>query len=764
MPKFNWTDITREDVIKAIRKFIIENLEFPEPRSTFLVYENKRLPAKHIRGMAYAVHYGYEISKSDFGGGMETVRFFERLGFEVDYRGSSVANLREKMSESSADGTVSRENSVDSNRCKEVKVIKETKPITKKKESSEKISIPAKQVIEQKNALQLILNKMFDGDIVCEKTYPWLKTPEVIQDEYKELFFALSSYRGNTAFAKKNVTLRCDFVCEGQKLIIEYDERQHFSTARKVALESYRNIPVYFDRELWIKACDDIDAKDNAPQNRDEVRAYYDSTRDIECYKHGYRIVRIMHGQIDFEKPDAIEKLKKLIPQNIPERNQIEISDFAKILKVCMYLQTDELKDKKNWDKAMEKVKQSDVDLVVFPEYCFVPGIERLYEVDLCKEKDIDLVFDTCLEISEYLGRAVVVSSQDAFGSIYSVYSNAFASEEETVSKLYVKHTMTYSSALEFENYRSLVEENLFGAILYKGFKIGMTICYDCNHALFSRMYELCDGVDLIVNSTGGNVVYDKWFKYNKARAIENSCYNLVTMGGDGNQDNPHCYVYGFNSNGGLLKPLNLNGKSYITNDPGGLYVYEVNKNPGNADTDDSNIFETVNKKWQLEVPIGNIQTIIDKADIILDNMYRLKVAKMNVILCIVDGMDIMKAEKVLPLLYSPEIKKYGNRKYIIVNRHEHIDETFYREKLSTILKVRSMENFCAVILESDDINKCFQCGKNRTAQVVRATDGFFGIDLDRTTGPEAIWKNKQGMKAEWRDHFEWLINKAATM
>ena len=54
-----------------------------------------------------------------------------------------------------------------------------------------------------------------------------------------------------------------------------------------------------------------------------------------------------------------------------------------------------------------------------------------------------------------------------------------------------------------------------------------MTICYDCNHALFSRMYGIY-GIDLIINSTGGNVVYDKWFKYNKVRAIENECYTLV--------------------------------------------------------------------------------------------------------------------------------------------------------------------------------------------------------------------------------------------
>ena len=85
MAKFNWVDITKEDVVRAIEKFLAYNPEHPEPRSTFLLYDGKKLPAKHIRGMAYAEHYGVEISKSDFGGGQETVRFFERLGFKVAY-------------------------------------------------------------------------------------------------------------------------------------------------------------------------------------------------------------------------------------------------------------------------------------------------------------------------------------------------------------------------------------------------------------------------------------------------------------------------------------------------------------------------------------------------------------------------------------------------------------------------------------------------------------------------------------------------------
>lgn len=44
LAKYNWVEITREDVIKAIEKFLANNPEYPEPRSTFLVYDGKRLP------------------------------------------------------------------------------------------------------------------------------------------------------------------------------------------------------------------------------------------------------------------------------------------------------------------------------------------------------------------------------------------------------------------------------------------------------------------------------------------------------------------------------------------------------------------------------------------------------------------------------------------------------------------------------------------------------------------------------------------------
>ncbi|MEG2290853.1 MAG: hypothetical protein RSA29_07465 [Clostridium sp.] len=304
MSIINWMDIKWEDVIKAIEIFNNENPEYPSPKSTFLIYNGKKLPAKHIRGMAYKVAYGKEISKNDFGGGMETVRFFERLGFEVFYTGISEhidtkSAMKQKQQKQKVEKKIEKVQS---------KLLESGKQI-----SISTIKIPSKAGIEQKNALQLLLNRMFNGDIVCEKTFPWLKTPDAIEGDYENLYKSISEYRGDKAFAKRNVKLRCDFVCESEKLIIEYDERQHFSGARKVSLLAYLDILVYFDRQLWIQACNDINAKDGQRVNRNEVRAYYDSTRDIESSKYGYKLVRIMHGQIDFEAVGAEESLRKLL-------------------------------------------------------------------------------------------------------------------------------------------------------------------------------------------------------------------------------------------------------------------------------------------------------------------------------------------------------------------------------------------------------------------------------------------------------------------
>lgn len=698
MPKINWMGITREDVIKAIEIFLAENPKYPNSKSTFIIYNGEKLPAKHIRGMAYKVAYGKEISKNDFGGGMETVRFFERLGFEVLYTAKYVET-----------NTVIKQKQLDQKAINKAEIAQSRPLKAEKQVLMGKIKIPSKGVIKQKNALQLLLNKMFNGDIVCEKTFPWLKTPDLIQGEYENLYKALSEYRGDKAFAKRNVQLRCDFVCESEKLIIEYDERQHFTEARKISLLSYLDIPVHFDRELWIRACNDIQAKDGQPVNRDEARAYYDSIRDIEASKHGYKLIRIMHGQIDFEAIEAEESLKKLL--NVEQEVKKDSKSLTKdSLKVALYLQTDELKNKVDFTKAIEVVKKSNFDIFVLPEFSYCHFHSLLTNSDIRKEEDLNNIFNACLNFSEEIGKAVILSSVDKYGIIFSVFANSFADETETTNALYIKHTKTSYSSFELENYREL-SKSMFEPILFKGYRIGMTICYDCNHSLFSRMYGI-KGVDIIINSTGGN----------------------------GKVSTPHSYVYGFNPNGKELKPQNIMKKTTELNSPGGIYVYDTSLDDGGTSQDTSlNQTKTFNKNYHIEIPVAGVDKILSQSKILADGIYVYKLKDKNVIFCLVEGNDILKPEKVLSLLYTKELKKISNKRYIIVNKHKYIEDEFFENKLSVVLKVRSMENFCAVILESDNINQCYQCGKNRTSQVLLSRNMKFAIDLDRTSGPEAI-------------------------
>lgn len=765
MSKNPWNEITREDVLKAICLFEAEHPIHPEARSTFLVFHGKRYPAKHIRGMAYQIHFGREIQKGEYSGGLDTVRFFEKLGFEMHYTHRSINT--HSVTKGPETGYVGNKNQKillpdSASKCKET-----PKPVF----DPGRVTIPSKGVIEQKNALQLLLNRMFYGDVVCEKTFSWMKTPAEITGEYALLYHRLSAYRGDKNFAKRNVTLRCDFVCENSKLIIEYDERQHFSEARKISLLAYPDVPLHYDRELWISACQDIQAKDNYPVNRDEVRAFYDSTRDIEAAKHGYTLVRIMHGQIDFQSANAYKKLAELLdaamrvnsePEVLrtPDLNSCtEIVTAKEPIKIGLYLQTNELfGNRKIFKKAMDAVRTSDIDILVFPEFSYVPFVEAFYSADIRFSDSIQYLYDRVLELSRYLGRAVVICNEDKQGAIVCIYANSFAEETETKCKHYIKHTMTNFSACDVVGYREMAE-SIFQPILYKGYRIGLTICYDCNHAIFSRKYGQ-NGVDIILNCTGGNVVYGKWFKYNKVRAIENGCFTFVTMGGDGTMINPHNYVYGFTPSGKEMIPTLLNGKyTGKKNISGGIYVYDTADDNGSAEPDSSvNQAESPNKMSDLDIPVDGVDNFLHSAKTLTDKIYVLHHRTVNVILCLIDGADILRPEKVLKLLYAEVLKPICNKRYIIINRWDKVDLGFYETTLSVVLKVRSMENYCAVVLESGNLKKCYQCGQNRTAQVVKAENNHWGIDLRRTGGPETIWRNKSGMKESWRDNVEWLI------
>lgn len=87
MERHDWSPVTREHVLEAVRRFEANPGEYRHrpPRNTFLITDGKAYPGKVIRGIAYQVCFGTPISTEDYNGGRQTVRFFERLGFTTRY-------------------------------------------------------------------------------------------------------------------------------------------------------------------------------------------------------------------------------------------------------------------------------------------------------------------------------------------------------------------------------------------------------------------------------------------------------------------------------------------------------------------------------------------------------------------------------------------------------------------------------------------------------------------------------------------------------
>lgn len=632
----------------------------------------------------------------------------------------------------------------------------------------------------QKNALQLLLNKVFDNDVICEKPYDWMKTPKNPQ-KYSKLYNSLKKYAKGKITAKPDYRLHCDFVSESNKIIIEYDERAHFTEARGISLLNYPNIKFNYDKDKWIKSCEETQAKANSKYNSDVNRAYYDSIRDIEAYNHGYKLIRIKDGEFDFTRDDAYEYIEHLIKEELyfsnssskrkevlnnsskkkkSNFNNLGKSDKSNIdLKIGMYIQSEKYKYEMDLKSKMKEISNEDFDILVFPEFCYVPFATKIRIQDLFSKKWYQLLRENCLKFSKQIDKAVVISLEGAKETYFSVFANYFAKKNESKFEIYFKHTMSGTSPFEWDNYNKVCKDQ-FPIINYKGYKLGLTICNDGNHAPFSRMYGLQD-VDVIINSSGGNVKYKKWYTYHKTRSIENNCFSLVTMGSGSGFKNDS-YTYGFNPNGGYILPINLHLDEDVPSTDGEVYIYDLSNCDMNPKPEKYlKQRETPNKYKTFKIPKGNIDSLIDKSKKIKDNIYQLNKGENNIIFITIDGFDIFKPELVIPYLYDKKLSKIKNKKYILVNKFEgELDEEFYENYLSVLLKARTTENYITLILESDNIKKCYQPTNNHDAQVVKSENGIYHVDIKRASGPEAIWKNKRLMKKEWRKGFEILVKK----
>ena len=386
-----------------------------------------------------------------------------------------------------------------------------------------------------------------------------------------------------------------------------------------------------------------------------------------------------------------------------------------------------------------EIVRDNQIDLLVFPEHIQILTLGSLSEGE-------SAIVEFEMNWAKQIGCAIVMGMQDDNGVVFNVFVNPKANENETKSHLYIKHTMTDYSAFEWSNYAE-ISKRMFEPILFQGWRIGMTICYDSNFPVFSRMYGK-QGVDLLVNSTGYDAKKDKWFRYHKVRSIENNCNSVVTMLWDEDSHNPPTYC--FDREGGTINPQKCIDDHVV--------IYEIEYDKGVAEEDEYfNQKESINKCIDIRIPVGNVAKLIEKSEQVDKNIFCYPHNNRNVIFCIIKGNDILKPEKVLKLLYNKHLDSIENKCFVIVNQYNHFSNSFFHTQLETILKVRAVENLCAVVLESDNLCRCYQCTNYKTSQIIKSAKGYFGLDLKRTHGPKHSGLHN---KKQWNPNIEFLVGK----
>lgn len=247
-------NIDREHIIKAIEEIKKDGISKGRSSKRFLLeYDGKCYPPKYIISLANKYANGKELDSQKFGGGAETNDFLKHLGFNI-VEAPSKRSITKPLKENSR---------------KKVSIAYHDERCPKCKETVKRLLEKIYGKVEQNYKFEI-------------GTYPedFKNTP--YYDKLKEIYEALQSHRGFKEFVKSKTLPDCDFFVLNQGFIVEFDETQHFTEPRRIALENYpEKLELGFDRERWIELCKRIKAKDNDPPYRDEQRAWYDTLRDF---------------------------------------------------------------------------------------------------------------------------------------------------------------------------------------------------------------------------------------------------------------------------------------------------------------------------------------------------------------------------------------------------------------------------------------------------------------------------------------------------
>lgn len=297
-------NINKEHIIKAIEE--IERTGIPSGRKSkkfLLKYNGKTYPPKYVISLANIYTNGKRLSSNEFSGGMETNKFLQNLGFDIEKITGNEKLIR-------------------------------VNPLRKKKLPPE--GKHSERCPKCKETIKKLLQKVY-GEVQESPRFEIGTLPKDFKDtpyyeNLKGIYETLQKYRGFSEFVKTRRLPTSDLFVKDPGFIFEYDESQHFTEPRRITLEHYpEGLKLGYDRKRWIELCKKINSKDHDPPYRDEQRAWYETIRDflpaIKGFKPTVRVFMkdFVWCNLNPDNPFDVERFKSIICGKPAKWDEVEI-------------------------------------------------------------------------------------------------------------------------------------------------------------------------------------------------------------------------------------------------------------------------------------------------------------------------------------------------------------------------------------------------------------------------------------------------------
>ena len=537
------SDIINEHIAEAIRR--IKRNGIPprrRGRDYCLVTNGNHLPPKYTIALAHEVATGEFLSSDRFNGGAESNEFLRSRGFvvvecgcggsvEVGGRVTSVTGPPERASSTTASARHSE-------RCRECKL-----------------------------RVRELLERIY-GTCLSNHRFGWQTglapyAETLIGAALRDVAAVIQEYRSFAIgdFVRRDALAGCDYWVPDPGFIVEFDESQHFTIPRKLALAEYADEEhLGFSAKRWITLCEHHDSKDNDPPFRDEQRAWYDTLRDVLPSIKGLGpTVRLYAGDrawcsLDPDSEEDRDGFLDLMHQRPPpsRRTAVAIRSSAvpgkPKMRVAMVFPEVKRRAKNGVPPTGGGAQRPKVpteasfageavDFVLFPEgyICASDDGRKRSLQNLASELDAPLLV------------GAIDRNLDATDRAWQVLLR-FESDGTPPSRVYVKHSTAKAVAFERQGWEPCEALPTFDL---GGVTAGTTICHDHYLGLLPRFLAK-QGAQLWVNPSYDNVTDIKWSSVLRLRAVENRFFALCTLHCDVN-DRRGTHPFAFSPDGSEL-------------------------------------------------------------------------------------------------------------------------------------------------------------------------------------------------------------------